>query len=158
MNVNYSLFEALRRYLFSIALLNLFWEFLHMPLYQLWEDGTAAEIVFAAIHCTGGDILIALCSITGAIILTGSRKWPNEGFRKVILLTIVFGFLYTAFSEWLNIEIREAWAYSVFSSTSVDKQVTSLTCAVLVFHKAFSPYVLRVALDSCNNSPIARVF
>lgn len=83
-----------------------------MPLYQLWEEGTSKEIVFAAVHCTGGDILIALVSITAALILTNNYNWPKRNVRKVITLTIVFGFLYTVFSEWLNIEVREAWAYS----------------------------------------------
>ncbi len=31
---------------------------------------------------------------------------------RVIALTVIFGLAYTLFSEWLNIEVRESWAYS----------------------------------------------
>lgn len=82
-----------------------------MPLYELWETGTASEIVFAAVHCTGGDVLIALCAIVAALLLTRSREWPTNNNRRILVTTILIGFAYTAFSEWLNIEVRGAWAY-----------------------------------------------
>lgn len=103
--------SALRRYLLVIAGGNLIWEFAHMPLYTLWLTGTPNEIVFAAIHCTGGDILISLSALTVALIFFGSPQWPERSFRLVALPTIIFGIGYTLFSEWLNIEIRQSWAY-----------------------------------------------
>lgn len=103
---------ALRRYLAIVAIGNLAWELLHMPLYTLWETGTAGEIVFAAVHCTGGDVLIALASLVAALLLAGSRRWPRRRFSVVAALTVAFGLGYTAFSEWLNIGVRGTWAYS----------------------------------------------
>ncbi len=103
--------RALRRYMAGVALANLGWEFAHMPLYTLWETGTASEITFAALHCTGGDILIALASVMLALILTGQASWPRSGNRPVIAITVILGLTYTLFSEWLNIEIRQSWAY-----------------------------------------------
>lgn len=82
-----------------------------MPLYTLWETGSRGEIVFAALHCTGGDVLIALSAVMLALFLAGKPSWPATGARQLILLTLAFGLAYTLFSEWLNIEIREAWAY-----------------------------------------------
>jgi hypothetical protein len=102
---------VLRRYVLVIALGNLVWEFAHMPLYTLWETGTPAEIVFAAIHCTAGDVLIATIALVAALCLFGSGRWPEQGARPVALVTIALGIAYTAFSEWLNIEVRETWAY-----------------------------------------------
>ena len=104
--------DALRRYLVFVALANLLWEFAHLPLYTIWETGTVGEIAFAALHCTGGDVLIALSSITLALFATGARAWPVRGVRAVVALTLAFGLAYTVFSEWLNIEVRQAWAYS----------------------------------------------
>lgn len=98
-------------YLSAIAILNLGWEFLHMPLYTIWETGSASEIIFAAIHCTGGDVLIALSSLVLALILFGDKSWPVSQNWMVIVITVLLGFLYTIFSEWLNIEVRMAWAY-----------------------------------------------
>ncbi len=102
---------VLRRYLAVMALGNLAWEFAHMPLYTLWETGTAGEIVFAAVHCTGGDILIALSALVAALLVVGTGRWPHEGYRRVAAAAIVIGVGYTVFSEWLNIEIRQSWAY-----------------------------------------------
>ena len=103
--------SALRRYITFVAFANLIWEFAHMPLYTLWETGSAGEIIFAAIHCTGGDILIALSAVMLSLFLFGDGAWPTERKVPVFAGTVVFGLAYTIFSEWLNIEIREAWAY-----------------------------------------------
>ena len=104
---------ALRRYFSVIIPANLIWEFAHMPLYTIWNEGTWGEIVFAAVHCTGGDILIAMSALMLALMLSG-RGWPLVAStrRSVTVLTVVFGLGYTLFSEWLNIVIRAAWAYS----------------------------------------------
>lgn len=104
--------SAVRRHLVVMALGNLAWEFAHMPLYTLWETGTATEIAFAALHCTGGDVLIALASLTAALLLLGDDGWPRRRFLPVAVLTIALGLSYTVFSEWLNIEVRRTWAYS----------------------------------------------
>ena len=102
---------VMRRYFAVMAVGNLVWEFAHMPLYTLWETGTAGEIVFAAIHCTGGDILIAMAALMVALFLFGTGDWPERGYRRVAVPTIVIGLGYTIFSEWLNIVVRESWAY-----------------------------------------------
>ena len=103
---------GLRRYLLVIALGNLAWEFAQMPLYTLWATGSWGEIVFAGVHCTGGDILIAVSTLIIALLSLGSAAWPAERFGPVAALTIVLGVGYTTFSEWLNIVVRAAWAYS----------------------------------------------
>lgn len=109
--VNAGWLVTLRRYLLFVAAANLVWEFSHLPLYTIWETGTRREIVFAAIHCTGGDILIAMSSVVLSLFIAGNPAWPSARFRRVMVITIVFGVSYTVFSEWLNIEIRGAWAY-----------------------------------------------
>lgn len=103
---------ALRGHLTVIAGGNLLWETLHLPLYTLWQTGTTDAKVFAVLHCTGGDLLIALASLTLALVLVGDRRWPEVGFWRVGALTLLFGLGYTIFSEWLNIVIRASWAYS----------------------------------------------
>lgn len=103
--------RALRRYLAFAAVAHLLWEFAHLPLYMIWLTGTAGELAFAAIHCTGGDILITLSTLVLALFLAGCSEWPRARAQSVLLTTIVFGVAYTIFSEWLNIEVRQAWAY-----------------------------------------------
>lgn len=104
---------ALRRYFAVIVPGHLGWEVAQLPLYTIWREGTPGEIAFAVLHCTGGDILIALASLMGALLLLG-RGWPMEpaAFRKVAVLAIAAGVGYTIFSEWLNTELRGAWTYT----------------------------------------------
>lgn len=103
--------RALRRYIGFVAAANLVWEFAHMPLYTVWETGSRSERVFAALHCAGGDVLIASSSVMLALFLVGNGAWPTVAHRRVIVLTVLLGLAYTLFSEWLNIEVRQSWAY-----------------------------------------------
>lgn len=104
--------RGLRSYLGMIAVGNLLWEGLQLPLYTIWRTGTVREQAFAIAHCTGGDVLIALSALTLALITVGDESWPGGRFRRVAGLALIFGLGYTAFSEWLNIVVRAAWSYS----------------------------------------------
>ena len=104
--------SMLRRYLLFIALTNLIWETLHLPLYTLWEQGSVQEQAFAVLHCTGGDLLIATTTLILTLLLTGNSAWPVSRFYRVAVMTTCSGVLYTIFSEWLNIVLRKSWAYS----------------------------------------------
>lgn len=105
--------RALRRYFVVVAAGNLVWEFLQLPLYTLWSTDTLGQIIFAALHCTGGDLLIAASTLLGSLLLFGAG-WPAAGpaFRRVAVSTILLGVGYTVFSEWLNVSVRGNWAYS----------------------------------------------
>jgi hypothetical protein len=104
---------ALRWYLVAITAGNLFWEFAQLPLYTIWKMGSRSEIVFAAVHCTGGDLLIATASLVLVLPLSGAG-WPirRRTYRRVAALTVAFGVAYAVFSEWLNVVVRKSWAYS----------------------------------------------
>ncbi|MCC6756120.1 MAG: hypothetical protein IT199_07100, partial [Solirubrobacterales bacterium] len=64
---------ALRRYLVFVALAHFAWEAAQLPLYTIWLTGTAGELAFAVLHCTGGDLLIALSTMMLALLLFGGR-------------------------------------------------------------------------------------
>jgi hypothetical protein len=108
---------ALRAYLVTVAVTDLLWEMAHLPLYTLWRTGTPGEKLFAAVHCTGGDVLIALASLIFGLMLVGHRDWPVRRFAVVAALTLTFGLSYTIFSEWLNVAARKSWAYSELMPT-----------------------------------------
>ena len=103
---------ALRIYFSVIVIGNLVWETAHLPLYTLWNTGSTGGKIFAVVHCTGGDLLIAFGSIAIALISSGDRNWPARRFWPVAAVTLIFGIAYTTFSEWLNIVVRKSWAYS----------------------------------------------
>lgn len=103
---------AIRAYLALTVAGHLLWEVLQLPLYTIWNTGTARELAFAVVHCTGGDVLIALSGLIGALVLVGNRDWPRVAFARVAVLSVVIGVLYTGFSEWLNTAVRASWTYS----------------------------------------------
>jgi hypothetical protein len=107
----------LRHYFVAIAVGNLVWEFAQLPLYTIWHEGSPGEIVFAAAHCTAGDLLIASTAVLAALVVAGDRRWPNARFRIVAVIAVGGGLAYTIFSEWLNMEIRGAWAYTGWMPT-----------------------------------------
>ncbi len=89
---------------------NLVWEIAHLPLYTLWESPDLGEKIFAVLHCTLGDVMIALKTLLIALLLFGNPDWPARHWSRVALVTIALGLAYTVFSEWLNISIRQSWA------------------------------------------------
>ena len=109
---------AMGTYLAVIGGANLVWEVLQLPLYTIWTTGTLAEQAFAVVHCTGGDLLIALSSLVAALIVTWAVDWPQQSFQRVAIVTITIGVAYTAFSEWLNVYVRQSWAYSDWMPTA----------------------------------------
>ena len=103
-----------RRYIPFVLAANLAWEAAQLPLYTLWREGTPGEQAFAVLHCTGGDVLIATATLLLALMTAGDGRWPSHPpiYRRVAALALVLGVFYTIFSEWLNIVVRQSWAYS----------------------------------------------
>jgi hypothetical protein len=103
----------LRRYFLLVTVLNLLWEVAHLPLYTIWIEGSANELLFAVVHCTAGDLAISVISLLLALILVGNG-WPVRppAYWRVAGLTLLFGVAYAIFSEWLNTVMRRSWTYS----------------------------------------------
>lgn len=92
-------------------LMNAAWEAMQLPFYTLWRDGTAGGIAYATAHCTVGDLLIGLWAAVTAAITARFAPVPRRGRTFIIGFTLI-GLSYTIFSEWLNVHIRESWAYT----------------------------------------------
>jgi Cu(I)/Ag(I) efflux system membrane protein CusA/SilA len=65
--------RGLRAYLASIAVGNLGWESLQLPLYTIWNTGTFREQAFAVVHCTINfrrvtETLIVMLSVPFALV------------------------------------------------------------------------------------------
>lgn len=102
---------AFRRYLCVILLGNLAWELGQLPLYTLWQTGSAGEIGLAVLHCTVGDVLIAGAALLGSLVVTGGADWPRTGFGPVAAITLIAGIGVTATIEHLS-TTRGIWTYS----------------------------------------------
>lgn len=103
--------SIIRRFLLVLAAGNLVWEISHLPLYTVWQTGSWAELVYDVLHCTIGDIMIAVSALAVAVAAFGRSGWPVRGYKAVALATILGAVNYTIFSEWLNVEVRGAWTY-----------------------------------------------
>jgi len=92
---------------------NLAWEAFQLPLYTIWWSDPWSSIIFALVHCTVGDLMIGSAALALALGIAG-RGWPAEGQarRRVVTVTTLVGVSYTSFSEWLNVEVRQTWAYT----------------------------------------------
>jgi hypothetical protein len=98
-------------YLGAAIALHLLWETAQLPLYTIWWTGTRLEILFAVIHCTAGDLLITASALALAALIARIGRWPFFG-NRMALTAILLGLGYTVFSEWLNTQVRQSWAYT----------------------------------------------
>jgi len=99
------------RYLCAMLVGNIAWETIYLPLYTLWQPGTRSYLTFVVLHCSAGDLMIATIALIFAGMLAG-RGWPLRNYNRVTVLSVVFGLVYTVFSEWLNVSVRGSWAYT----------------------------------------------
>ncbi len=88
------------------------WEILQLPLYTLWKLGTFQQKLFAILHCTIGDVMIAGSCLLLALAVFARSGWPDTSIARVYAASLTLGLGYTIFSEWLNTSVRGSWAYS----------------------------------------------
>lgn len=103
---------VLGSYVSTIAIGNLAWETAHLPLYTIWRSGSVGKNAFAVVHCTIGDVALALGMLATALLVTGNRDWPVRHFWVVAAPTVLLGVGLTIFLEWLNVAVWKSWAYS----------------------------------------------
>lgn len=101
-------------YLTLLGASNLAWEVAQLPLFTIIDERGLAYALLAALHCTGGDLLIGGISLTLAWALFGRGQWPARRRLAVALAATTAGLLYTAFSEWMNAQVRGTWTYSAW--------------------------------------------
>lgn len=92
-------------------LLNGVWELLQSPLYADHARGFS-YVLWTRLHCTGGDALILLGTFWCTSILFRSRHWWVRPLWGAVLLFVLLGLAYTAWSEWYNTQVRQSWEYS----------------------------------------------
>ncbi|HSN41370.1 MAG TPA: hypothetical protein VLT92_14380, partial [Burkholderiales bacterium] len=91
---------------------NLAWEFAQLPLYALFDEPDAAKLIRYVLHCTAGDVFIALGAYAAAALALRKWAWPLCEPLRGITLTTALGLAYTVASEWYNVYRAAAWTYS----------------------------------------------
>lgn len=92
--------------------LNLVWEVAHLPLYVFPAGAGWQLIAYDVLHCTAGDTMIALAIFMLSSLLLRDLGWIRRRPWKGAILVAITGVSYTAYSEWLNVYVRQSWAYS----------------------------------------------
>jgi multidrug transporter EmrE-like cation transporter len=103
--------NALRWAALSFAL-NLVWEIAQFPLYTLTADQNRLGVAYAVMHCTVGDVIIAVASFLLAGFALRDPDWTSSRPWTGGAIATAFGSIYTAYSEWVNVYQAGSWGYA----------------------------------------------
>lgn len=74
--------------------LNLVWEIAHVRLYTFWDAGDRATIAWSVLHCSLGDVVIALSLFALAGFALRQKHWlvfkPIAGATIVVIGAMAF--------------------------------------------------------------------
>jgi hypothetical protein len=93
-------------------LLNLLWEVGQLPYYAFASSVGPPGVAWSVIHCTAGDVGIALGSFGTAALATRRLDWPARRPQLGLAVALAVGLVWTVQSEWQNVYVRGAWAYA----------------------------------------------
>ena len=96
---------------FAFAL-NLAWEIAQVRLYTLWAEANGLSVLWALLHCTLGDVMIALALFALAGMVLRRADWPASRPWAGGTMVVVGTMAYTAWSEWYNVYRTGSWAYT----------------------------------------------
>jgi hypothetical protein len=97
--------------------LNLLWEVGQLPFYSFAPDVGPLEVAWYVIHCTAGDVGIALGSFGVAALATRDLEWPARRPWFGLAIALGAGLLWTVQSEWRNVYVSGAWTYAPWMPT-----------------------------------------
>ena len=92
--------------------LNLAWEIAHARLYTLWAEADGLTVAWSLLHCSLGDVLIALAMFALAGLALRRADWPLSRPWAGGAMVVIGAMAYTAWSEWYNVYLAGSWGYS----------------------------------------------
>jgi len=92
--------------------LNLLWEVAQLPFYSFAPTVGPLEVAWYVVHCTAGDVGIALGSFGVAALATRDLEWPARRPWFGLAVALGAGFAWTVQSEWRNVYLLGAWTYA----------------------------------------------
>ena len=93
-------------------ILNLAWEIAHVRLYTIWAEADGWRLAWALLHCTLGDVAIALVLFALAGIVLWRADWPASRPWTGSAIVAVGAIAYTVWSEWYNVYRAGSWSYT----------------------------------------------
>ncbi|WP_310386283.1 hypothetical protein [Roseateles sp.] len=92
--------------------MNLAWEIAHVRLYTIWATADGFGVAGALLHCSLGDVVIALAMFAATGIVLRSADWPMSHPRTGSTLVVIGAMAFTAWSEWYNVYGVGSWGYT----------------------------------------------
>jgi len=92
--------------------LNLTWEIAHVRLYTIWAEADRLSVAWALLHCSLGDVVIALAMFALTGIVLWRVDWPASRPWVGGAIVVIGAMAYTAWSEWYNVYRAGSWAYT----------------------------------------------
>ena len=92
--------------------LNLAWEIAHVRLYTIWAAADGLSVAWAILHCSLGDVVIALGMFALAAVLLQRGDWPASRPWAGGAIVAIGAMGFTAWSEWYNVYRTGAWSYT----------------------------------------------
>jgi uncharacterized membrane protein YqjE len=92
--------------------LNLVWEMAHVKLYSIGMQADSLRIAQAVLHCSLGDVVIALAMFALAGIVLWRADWPVSRPWSGGIMIVIGAIAFTAWSEWYNVYRAGSWGYT----------------------------------------------
>ncbi|MEP7181266.1 MAG: hypothetical protein ABI886_03650 [Betaproteobacteria bacterium] len=92
--------------------LNLTWEIAHVRLYTIWATADGMGVAWALLHCSLGDVVIALAMFALAGVMLGRADWPASRPWAGGAIVVIGAVVFTAWSEWFNVYRAGGWGYT----------------------------------------------
>ena len=91
---------------------NLAWEIAQVRLYTLWADADRLTVAWSLLHCSIGDVLIALALFALTGMALRHADWPTSYPWRGGAIVVIGAMSYTAWSEWYNVYRAGSWGYT----------------------------------------------
>ena len=92
--------------------LNLPWEVAQVRLYTIWAEADSLSVAWALLHCSLGDVVIALAMFVLAGIMLWRADWAASRPWAGGAIAVTGAVAYTAWSEWYNVYRAGSWGYT----------------------------------------------
>jgi hypothetical protein len=92
--------------------LNLTWEIAQVRLYMIWAAADGMSVAWALLHCSLGDVVIALAMFALAGIVLWRADWPASRPWTGGVIVVIGAIAFTAWSEWYNVYRVGNWGYT----------------------------------------------
>jgi len=92
--------------------LNLTWEIAQVRLYTIWAAADGMSVAWSLVHCSVGDVMIALALFALAGMVLRRADWPASRPWAGGAIIVIGALAYTAWSEWYNVYRAGSWAYT----------------------------------------------